>query len=1393
MSTQKTDDQIQFDIEYDANQQPYIKPSKDREKKLRDTAVDTIFQSVTNSYQEIMKEVLKHQSNAVKVINSIKLTAIFCTTDYAKYLYEEKKKYGDAGIKDEKIALAQTIVGCTLSNGAGAAALAKGKGLKVAIGASTAVSVAYDNYDIFDKPLKDHIGSLTAFLVGKKKNRDYKKAIEPDSEGIRTKQEIKADNTAQIKLFTEKVSLPNLIKDNPNFVSNTEGLNEFNRILSVLDRNVAKKITNELLSKNTAAGSCTAKVETGGSCKAENLDDIQGKGTYFNPSVVQKLYQTLDKKGIILDRAIISDYTTQGSSAHEDINSKTHVVEKGDTFWSVANSNDIGVNELLSISGNEKYLDRRYIDERGKDNIKLYPDDIINLPSDSRSINSYYNVNQLTEGFNRLNLHHQTPFKDKILSSFELGNYGNYQELHTYLLMPFLKWSSSSQFKTLDDQLQLLREVGFEREYGTYSFKDFLNTHSDKFNYESNKDVQHSSNLWLTYNLNMLGGFRSAQEYSHYSDRNYQIHREFKHFNPPLDIGGHWERQFYGRHGGKAKYISKTGGFTMEISYGRPIGISLSNKDIDLVKYESSSIFFDMDGDGYKENTAWVSGSDAILVYDYNENGIVDEAKKIVFTEWSKESKTDLEALKKAFDSNNDNIFDSKDQEYGKFFIWQDYNQNGISEDNELNKLSDAGLISINLNIASEDSETKKEHGILGTSDISWKDGSITKAYDLLFKHSLLGIKTKQLNSDIIINYIEKGSQLKFFIPEGEESIHFNSKESDYDVLLGTTFNDIIDVSQAKGVLVEAGDGDDIIKVASGNNWVKGGPGKDSIATGAGHDLLFIDAEDTEINAGEGFDVAFVMGDKGININIAKANLEAIYGSHKDDNIDGSQSDVNVQIHGGDGDDTLIGGSGDDIIVGGKGQDKIMGGKGDDKIFIDSEDNLSDIDCGDGNDTIYLIDDKGINIDLDKINAENFFGNKGDDKITAKGNKNSILLGGDGNDEIIGGSSNNIIDGGKGADILRGGSGNNRYMFSLGYGNDMIYAAGKNRGDKKDLILLSSDIKLDDISFNKNANDLILKVSKEDSLTIKNWYTSDSNKVDGIIYQADNKETNKEIILYEEKSGLTLKDSNNWIIFTTTSEDMYLLGGDGEDFIKTGAGNDLILGGGEKPSNDVIYAGDGDDTILACDADTDACKNGVSSVRFYGENGNDYLRGSGGNDILDGGAGTDIIFGFGGDDIIYLSKGPTLESGKNEDIYGGKGNDLIIFNDCGISQVHGNEGNDIFKFYPCKENIHSIAIIRDFEINNPNEKIDFSEIHHIRSLEDLIMFNTQIEIDPSKNIEHEHVIKVETEKKEVPGFGLCWQKNPSYHCAYLAEVTEAQIKQHPENFIFYKDTAFDNL
>jgi len=1083
------------------------------------------------------------------------------------------------------------------------------------------------------------------------------------------------------------------------------------------------------------------------------------------------LYRTLDKKGVILDE-VLSRYT--------EISSKTHTVEDRETFWGIAHKYGMGVNELLSVSGNEKYLERRYIDERGKDNIKLYPYDTINLPTSSKLTNNYFDINKLTEGFNRLNQNHQTSFKDKIFGSFELGNYGNYQELQTYLLTPFLKWSSTSQFKTLDEQLQFFKNLGFEKQFQYHNA-----------DYKLEQKVEEPLKFFKYFSLEEQYGIHLPADhvFKFEHNNNYRYHSnnyQWKSSVDPMKIrgDGHWETEYYGGSAREqARYVFGNSGFSAGFSISgfgraRPIGVSLDEEDISLVNYEGSSIFFDIDGDGYKENTAWVSSTAAILVYDYNNNGIVDEAKKIVFTEWSKESKTDLEALKKAFDSNNDNIFDSKDKEFDKFYIWQDYNQNGISENNELTKLEEIGIQSINLNIIAENDEGKKNQGILGTSDIIWKNGKITKAYDLIFKHSLLGIKAEQINSDIIINYIEKGDQLKFFVPEvGEGNVNFNSKENDYDVILGTAYDDIINISQNKGVLVDAGDGDDVIKITSGNNWVKGGAGKDSIITGSGHDLLFIDADDIEIDAGEGFDVAFVTGDKGINIDIAKSNIEAIYGSHKDDNIDGSRTNKNLQIYGGDGDDTLIGGNGDDIIVGGKGKDKIIGGKGDDKIFIDNEDNLSDIDAGEGNDTIYLLDETGITIDLDKINAENFFGNKGNDIVIAKGNKDYILFGGEGDDDITGGAGNTILDGGKGNDILRGGSGNNKYIFSLGYGHDTIHAAGKNRGDKKDLVLLSSDIQLQDMKFTRTTDDLVLKVKKDDSLTIKNWYKGDIFKVNSFIFQADKKDGGKEIILYDDNDKLNLKDGNDWIVFTTSKEDMLILGGSGNEFIKAGQGNDFIVGWG---GNDTIYGGAGNDFIIAWDYRVDADKttcpqipcNPKDPVKFYGEEGDDILMGAGGDDLLDGGDGNDTITGLGGNDILITGSGDDI-------VRATEGNNKIIVNGAGDKTLYSGSGSDEFIIKHMEHG--SLITIVNFDMNDQNEKIDFTAIKSLHSLQDfpqIFDYDTTIEFPTIENPNN-----VET----LPCACISWAKSEELynHCwLVLTDITAEQVLSHPEKFIF---------
>ena len=84
-----------------------------------------------------------------------------------------------------------------------------------------------------------------------------------------------------------------------------------------------------------------------------------------------------------------------------------------------------------------------------------------------------------------------------------------------------------------------------------------------------------------------------------------------------------------------------------------------------------------------------------------------------------------------------------------------------------------------------------------------------------------------------------------------------------------------------------------------------------------------------------------------------------------------------------------------------------------------------------------------------------------------------------------------------------------------------------------------------------------------------------------------------------------------------------LNGGDGEDFLYGGDGNDKLNGG---DGEDFLYGGDGNDKLNGGDGD----------YRDYllGGDGNDELYGGAGDDYFFGGAGADTIHGGGGADYV---------------------------------------------------------------------------------------------------------------------------------------------------------------
>ena len=57
---------------------------------------------------------------------------------------------------------------------------------------------------------------------------------------------------------------------------------------------------------------------------------------------------------------------------------------------------------------------------------------------------------------------------------------------------------------------------------------------------------------------------------------------------------------------------------------GCPVVLDLNNNGIELLAPEDSSMFADLNGDGWKEKMGWVSPDDGVLAYDADNDGLID-------------------------------------------------------------------------------------------------------------------------------------------------------------------------------------------------------------------------------------------------------------------------------------------------------------------------------------------------------------------------------------------------------------------------------------------------------------------------------------------------------------------------------------------------------------------------------------------------------------------------------------------------------------------------------------------------------------------------------------------------------------------------------------------------
>ncbi|ALA57586.1 calcium-binding protein [Nitrospira moscoviensis] len=336
----------------------------------------------------------------------------------------------------------------------------------------------------------------------------------------------------------------------------------------------------------------------------------------------------------------------------------------------------------------------------------------------------------------------------------------------------------------------------------------------------------------------------------------------------------------------------------------------------------------------------------------------------------------------------------------------------------------------------------------------------------------------------------------------GEDGVDtvFAGNGSDY--LYGGQGDDALDGEAGNDVLVGE-TGNDVLNGGAGNDVLNGGTGADQLNGGDGDDSLYIDAADTIVNGGVGYDSVTVVGLEAATLDAAAAQVELAVGSSGSDVFTAAGSLSNVTFYGGEGNDQLTGGDGNDVLIGQAGNDTLAGGLGNDSLNGGEGDDI--LNGGAGNDAFYA----GAGTDL-------VSGGDGDDSLSGEGGADTLsagsgqdyLYGGDGddvlngeegNDVLSGDGGNDTLTGGLGNDYLAGGLGNDQYSFSRGDGADAISENDATVGNS-DRLLFGSTINPLDLVISRQADSLRLAIyGSSDQVVIENWYLGEARQVETLL------------------------------------------------------------------------------------------------------------------------------------------------------------------------------------------------------------------------------------------------------------------------------------------------------
>jgi Ca2+-binding RTX toxin-like protein len=699
----------------------------------------------------------------------------------------------------------------------------------------------------------------------------------------------------------------------------------------------------------------------------------------------------------------------------------------------------------------------------------------------------------------------------------------------------------------------------------------------------------------------------------------------------------------------------------------KPISIDLGNDGFAFTSVDDSNIFFDINGDGFKHRTAWPTADDGLLAYDVDGNGKIEHADEISFAGYKYGAQTDLEGLA-AFDTDGDGVFSAADDKWSQFGIWQDANQNGITDPGEFRSLADMGVASIALSSDGQFSIVN-DQTVHGVGTVTKTDGTTLDLADV----------TLQYSSDVQVTNADGSQQVVSqspFSPSGEE---LNGTDGN-DLILGKTGNNIVNAGAGDDVVMEDG-GNDFIDGGDGNDTIYAGADTDLVIAGAGDDVVFAGLANDMLLGGDGHDALFgeggndiifggkgndlVSGDGGNDVLSGDAGDDQVYGGSGNDAVFGGVG--NDELAGMDGYDRLDGGTGNDLLDGGADEDEMIGGAGNDIYVVDNVGDIVTENLDEGIDTVRSSISYALAADLENLTLT------GSENLTGTGNDaDNVLIGNTGDNTLASGAGNDTLDGGLGADTLIGGTGDDVYVVDnagdivferLDEGSDTILSSVSYAlADNVENLVLTGRSAIDG---GGNALDNVITGNIADNIldggigadTLTGGRGNDTYVVDNIGDRTielasegvDTVVSNLSWTLADNIENLALTGADD-LTGTGNELDNVLVGNAGSNHIDGVLGADTMAGGAgddtyivDNTADKVIEAANGGNDSVFASASyilSDNVENltltGTANIDGSGNTLDNMIVGNSGNNVLDGGAGADALTGGAGNDTYVV-------------------------------------------------------------------------------------------------------------------------------------------------------------